>query len=62
MIDVNIDTVLLYRKDLKEDSRLKQNNVIEMCDFIFDLKTIIKKELVIFSDGNYTKILISRHF
>ena len=62
MIEGNIKTVILYRKDLKEDSKFKQNTQIELCDFIFKAKHMMKMELVIFSDVDYSKILISRYF
>jgi hypothetical protein len=65
MIEVNINTVILYRKDLKEKSRLKINKEIDMLDFYFDFHntlSINKKDLVIFNDGNYNKILTSRYF
>jgi hypothetical protein len=65
MTEANIDTVILYRKDLKEKSRLKINKEIDMLDFYFDFHntlSINKKELIIFNDGHYNKILISRYF
>jgi hypothetical protein len=68
MKNKTIDALILYRSDLTEKASLKLNYYITLSDFYLSKLSIAekiqmeKKELIVFSAGNFRKILISRHF
>jgi hypothetical protein len=63
-----IDTLILKRNDLKKYNQNKLSLDIELSDFNLYNESheqsllVQKKELIIFVDGSFSKILISRYF
>ena len=62
MVNLKIDTLILTRDDLKEECTLLLREDITLNSFICDNDLIKKKELIVYSDGSYSKTLTSRHF
>ena len=62
MIETN-DKVFLCREDLKMSSKRKDYNFITVYDFMspdFNMQTINKAKVIMFSDGNNHKLLKKR--
>ena len=58
-----ISTAILHRSDLSEHFKDIDNKDVTMWDFkIITYETTLKRALVIFIDGDFSKILKSRYF